>query len=781
MDRTMRRAARAAAPRDGAARRLRAGRRVVAVRSLEVWRRDCARPTMGPSVYDSAARWLRSCGLSTGTRLPNSIRATRRARGEVWLPDAGHGLPARRRRARSTRCRSAIAGCRLWSGRRCRSLAEMFRRRADARPQVAALWGPPGSGKRVVVGELARIARMNGFVPVAARLVASRQAELWRGRSLFVIADAAEETAWPALLNARAAATRSRTCCCSSARKSADRSAASCIGADRDRSAGVGDSAARCSNGDSSRRCAAPPSARTVCRAGSRGCCGRSREERQPCAIVRASQRRLSRVAEQTADLRQRTTPAGTCSIAGVVAVRRGRRRASWRRCAGRWTHAIADLARGRHAPGIRQLRQVVGEPGAPGRLERRGERRARAGRRAAAARRRPREALAVIGDGRDYATRAGEAATLIDLAVFERRGVDRLGRGSTKPTACSATALAAARALQDPERVAAASLALARACTGAATMPTPRRCLPRSPDAAAARRPRGRCSPRASPSACGDLSARDVARWPRRRRRRRDGERRRQGRHRLGGGARFTSPSAISSARRARPVGDARAGARRPRSAARASAPACCAPNSSGRAAARRPRSRSCSGCAALMTARAGDRARALGPCAARCRHRMPPRRHVVARHIAEHRPWRAALCTSRTRAVRWRMPHGVADRVRRRARRDPARLPDGRRRGRAAEGGLRAPAPASPRGGGRVRRGQRRPRDDRRLRRGADRYRDRRTRAAAGHHHRAASASTIGSRRPPRSSTAARRSARCARAGRSDRPTTPRAPARC
>jgi len=82
------------------------------------------------------------------------------------------------------------------------ALAEMFDPSGVGRPHVSALFGPAGAGKRVIAGELARIARTRGFVPVAARLVDSRQAGLWRGRSLFVIADATQESVWQAFLSA---------------------------------------------------------------------------------------------------------------------------------------------------------------------------------------------------------------------------------------------------------------------------------------------------------------------------------------------------------------------------------------------------------------------------------------------------------------------------------------------------------------------------------------------------------------------------------------------------
>ena len=124
--------------------------------------------------------------------------------------------------------------------------------------------------------------------------------------------------------------------------------------------------------------------------------------------------------------------------------------------------HAIADLARGRHAPGIRQLRQAGGG------LVRRGAWSDAA--RAALAlagtllrRGRTRDALTIIGEGRGYAARAGEEATLLDLAIVGGEAWIDMARLDEADSVLGA-ALAAARGLRDPERVAASSLALARA-----------------------------------------------------------------------------------------------------------------------------------------------------------------------------------------------------------------------------------------------------------------------------------------------------------------------------
>src|SRR5437016_2377917 len=68
------------------------------------------------------------------------------------------------------------------------AFGELFERPDSIRPRIAALWGPVGAGKGTVVTALARIARRHGFVPVAARVLATFGSDL-SGRSLFVIDD----------------------------------------------------------------------------------------------------------------------------------------------------------------------------------------------------------------------------------------------------------------------------------------------------------------------------------------------------------------------------------------------------------------------------------------------------------------------------------------------------------------------------------------------------------------------------------------------------------------
>ena len=337
------------------------------------------------------------------------------------------------------------------------ALADMFETVGGGRPHVAALWGPAGSGKQVVATELARIARMKGFVPVAARLIASRQAGLWRGRSLFVIADSADEGTWPAFLSVAMTDPRPHVLLL------------------------VGETECRSIDSVAVRRlpvdalvAAVQPSVtgtrleRTVRRAAERahGLPGRFarlmwpgwRTRRQSSERARLSN--LSRVAEQPAvygiedeeeDLFEPAPPPCEWPLPGELAALRRK-----------MEHATADLARGRQAAGIRRLRQVVGS------LARRGAwSDAASGALALASsllrRGKTQDAQEIVGEGRDYAIRGGQDTLLLDLAIVGGQAWIDLGRLDEAESVLG-TALATARSVQDPERIAAASLGLARA-----------------------------------------------------------------------------------------------------------------------------------------------------------------------------------------------------------------------------------------------------------------------------------------------------------------------------
>jgi DNA-binding NtrC family response regulator len=370
------------------------------------------------------------------------------SRFEAW----GTGYPAGKA-AEYSQLRIADLGLRIVERPAVAALAEMFHAAAEGRPQISALWGPRGAGKRSIVEELARIARTRGFVPVAARLIGSRHCEMWCGRSLFVIADAAEERAWESFLNAAVKEPLPHVLLLvgeheqpSIAGVFAGRVSADALVSAVDPAVGGG------------------RLERSVRRAAerARGLPGRFAGLlwRGPEARVAAAFRsRPSRVAEQQAvygradvvsDLFEPAMVRCAWPVPSEVAALRRR-----------MDHAVAALARGRQAPGIRLLRQVVGS------LARRGAwKEAAAGSivLCAAVLRRggARDTLVIAAEGREYANRADDKAALLDLAILSGHAWIDLGRLDEADSVIG-TALAAARAWADPARVAGASLALAR------------------------------------------------------------------------------------------------------------------------------------------------------------------------------------------------------------------------------------------------------------------------------------------------------------------------------
>jgi len=122
---------------------------------------------------------------------------------------------------------------------------------------------------------------------------------------------------------------------------------------------------------------------------------------------------------------------------------------------------ALTHIASGRHAPGVRALRQAIGG------LARRGAWADAGGGalelvRVLLRRGRARDAQAVLEDARQYATRACHEPMLVDLAILSGEAWIDLGR-LDEAEGVLGTALAAARASQDPARGGGASLSLAR------------------------------------------------------------------------------------------------------------------------------------------------------------------------------------------------------------------------------------------------------------------------------------------------------------------------------
>jgi transcriptional regulator with GAF, ATPase, and Fis domain len=409
----------------------------------------------GNAIHARASRWLRACGRSAAACRPDSIRSASDGR-EVWLPEAGTGYPEAAIDDEDVSLSIDDRGLQIVERPVVTILAEMFQA-ADARPSVSVLWGPPGGGKRIVVGELARIARTTGHIPIAASLISSCQAQLWEGRSLFVIADSAQEGVWQAFLNASL--------------KDAQRHVLLLVG-EREHPLIGGVHVGRLSI-DEMTSAVRPQAAHRrlaqhVRRAAERahGLPGRfahllwpdwatqhrPRSSAVPSRVSRVAEQRAVYGHQQSADEVFNTPPIiGAWPAPGELAALR-------RRMDG----AIDDVSRGRHAPGIRQLRQVVGC------LARRGawvdaSRGAQSLSAALLRRGRPRDALAAAADGRDYATHGGDEPALVEFAIVGGNARIDLGRLDEAESVLG-TALVVARALREPERETAVSFALARA-----------------------------------------------------------------------------------------------------------------------------------------------------------------------------------------------------------------------------------------------------------------------------------------------------------------------------
>jgi DNA-binding NtrC family response regulator len=425
---------------------------------FEAWQCGAAwrgAPDVARAAGDRARQFLEASGLSVEDTSACSIR-TGHGGLAVVMPGAavgystdagdtrGDSLPISAR-GLSTAARSEVA-----------ALAEMLQPVDDPRPRVAALWGPPGSGKSLVVQELARLARLNGFVPVQSRLIDAPYADLWNGRSLFIVHEAGG-SAWTPFLRATLRATVPHVLLI--------------VGHEEVRSvAGVGlgplRSEALCSSIRPQRL--SPRLERVVRRAavGARGVPGRFARLLWPPARMRAGQRsdtdavvtrRAVRVAEQTAVYGAEDRAIGA-SVARAVPTPwplPGELAALRRSLDG----ALDQIARGRHAPGIRQLRRAIGGLARRGDWTSAGDG-ALALARALLRRGRTAGAQSALAEAREFAVRTGREALLVDVAIASGEAWTDLAR-LDEAEGVLAGALVAAGG--DAARVSAAAVAMAR------------------------------------------------------------------------------------------------------------------------------------------------------------------------------------------------------------------------------------------------------------------------------------------------------------------------------
>ena len=328
--------------------------------------------------------------------------------------------------------------------------ADLFGSLTGPRPHIISLWGRPGSGRTTAVLKAARVARLAGFVPVSARVVDTIPGELFKDRSLCLLDDHDGEGRWSTLLRVALASPRGHVVL----RTSADEIASL---------HGVGLERIECPRLIAAvrPRCLDVQFSRHVadCARRARGLPGRFAELlwRLPLAPPADTRRGhpsgFTRVAEQSAVYGDESLVPGPRHLWPVQS-----ELASLERQV-----ALAEglLRGGRHAPGVRQLRQAIG-----GLARRQVWGGATYGARVLASallrRGATQEAQEVLGEAERYAVRDGATATLIDVAILIGHAwIDRARLEQAE--AVIGTALATARQSEDVARAARASLALAR------------------------------------------------------------------------------------------------------------------------------------------------------------------------------------------------------------------------------------------------------------------------------------------------------------------------------
>ena len=433
------------------------------MRRFEAWRGGP--PWQGGSAAAAqavgrAASFLRANALSEGTLSMHAVRS--RGGRAIVVPAGDAGYDAAPASAPGDLTRAAC-GLAFANRRAVAAVAELFTQPGPWRARAVALWAAPGGGLGTAIEDLARTARLNGYVPLASRLAASGVLELLAGRSLFLIDRVGGAGAWRGLLDIALRSPGPHVLLLAGREEIPHvpglplepLAASVLVEAIRPREVPV---AIR-------RRVEAAASR-------SRGLPGRFVSLLWGEAALRKSQvssfksrdRRQDReailqpgVIDMTGRVAERSPAYGVGSSA-VPEATEPARSSSWaapgelealrRRLEG----ATRQLAAGRHAPGDRMLRSVIG-----GLARRHDWPHALGGAIALAGsllkRGRPQDARAVLADAKDYATRAGQDAAVIDVAILTGVAWTDLARLDEAEGVLHA-ALAASRSSETPVRL---------------------------------------------------------------------------------------------------------------------------------------------------------------------------------------------------------------------------------------------------------------------------------------------------------------------------------------
>jgi hypothetical protein len=428
-------------------------------RRFEAWQcgfSEHSRVYTGGKAVEQANRFFRACALTDGVNAPAGLLGRKRSAVVIPASTAGYPMDTHEPSARSLALSPRACGMRWIERPAIAAIADIFGGVIGCRPRIVTLFGPSGCGKTSGVLEIARAARLNGFIPVDIAIVRLLPPSLLRNRSLCLLDDGAACNRWSVLAAVANTAARPHVLIVAAAEEAGSFGHVRLEPLSPERLiAAVWPAPAR------------EEFARQITRAAvsAQGLPGRFarllwRDNGRPLWTKGGVGARVSRVAEQPLVYGAEEPPP---LRAGERSCARLRRSAPGEisRLLQQVEAASALIKCGRHAPGTRQLRQAVGGlarradwvHAAAGALELVSALRARG---------RVAEAEHAVGHSARYADRACNEGAALDATILRAHlTIDRARLDEAE--AVAAAALIAAKRLEGSSQVAAASLALAR------------------------------------------------------------------------------------------------------------------------------------------------------------------------------------------------------------------------------------------------------------------------------------------------------------------------------
>jgi DNA-binding NtrC family response regulator len=157
-------------------------------RRFEAWR--CGREWRGARVEAQeavarAAAFLRASALTEGRMSTEAVRSC--GSYAVVVPDAEAGYEAPPATASAGAFPLDACGLVVAGRRAVEALVELLSQPGPLDPRTLALWAPRGGGLGTAIDEVARAARLNGYVPLSSELVEPSLLDALAGRSIFLI------------------------------------------------------------------------------------------------------------------------------------------------------------------------------------------------------------------------------------------------------------------------------------------------------------------------------------------------------------------------------------------------------------------------------------------------------------------------------------------------------------------------------------------------------------------------------------------------------------------